>query len=116
MRRVLPEVSERRACRVLGVSRSSVRPRPGHLEREPQIDAFLADRIAALIRQHPTYGYRRLWALLRYGEGHLVNRKKVYRILKLKGWLVHQRRVTPRPRARGVAAELARATTAGRWT
>ncbi len=101
MRQVLPGVSERRACRVLGVSRSSVRPRPERPQREPQIDVFLAERIAQLIQQHPTFGYRRLWALLRYGEGHLVNRKKVYRILKLKGWLVHQRRVTPRPRARG---------------
>lgn len=100
MREALPFVSERRACKVLSVSRSSVRARPARAAREPRIDPFLAERIADLIRQHPTFGYRRLWALLRFGEGLAVNRKTVYRILKLKGWLVHQRRVTPRPRAR----------------
>ena len=67
MRQTLVGVSERRVCRVLGVSRSSVRPRPGRAGREPQVDRFLTERIAELIRQHPTFGYRRLWALLRYG-------------------------------------------------
>ena len=48
-----------------------------------------------------TFGYRRLWALLRYRKGLTVNRKAVYRVLKHKGWLVHQRTVTPRPRVQG---------------
>ena len=30
-----------------------------------------------------------------------VNKKAVYRVLKLKGWFVNQRTVTPRPRVRG---------------
>ena len=47
---------------------------------------------------HPTFGYRRIWAMLRFREGVRVNRKAVYRILRLKGWFVHQRTVTPRPR------------------
>ena len=38
-----------------------------------------------LIERHPTFGYRRLWALLRYEQGIAVNRKAVYRVLKLKG-------------------------------
>ena len=50
---------------------------------------------------HPTFGYCRLWALLRYREGLQVNCKVICRILKLKGWLVHQRPCTPRPRVRG---------------
>jgi putative transposase len=58
--------------------------------------------IQQLIERHPTFGYRRLWALLRFGEGIRVNRKAVYRVLRLKGWLVHQRTVTPRPRVQGV--------------
>jgi putative transposase len=65
------------------------------------LNADLVARVRGLMRQHPTYGYRRLWALLRYREGLVVNRKAVYRILKCKGWLVHQRLVTPRPRVRG---------------
>ena len=31
-----------------------------------------------------------------------VNRKAVYRVLRLKGWLVHQRTVTPRARVQGL--------------
>ena len=64
-----------------------------------------------LIREHPTYGYRRLWALLRYRLGITVNRKRIYRILKAKRWLVHQRAVTPRPR---VKASVSRTTQSDR--
>jgi putative transposase len=62
------------------------------------VDERLAARIRRLIEKHPTFGYRRIWALLRFREGVRVNRKAVYRILQLKGWFVHQRRVAPRPR------------------
>jgi putative transposase len=58
----------------------------------------LVERIQRLIALHPTFGYRRLWALLRFSEGIRVNRKAVYRILKVKAWFVHQRVATPRPR------------------
>jgi putative transposase len=51
-----------------------------------------------LIERHPTFGYRRLWALLRFGEGLRINRKAVYPVLNLKRWFVHQRVATPRPR------------------
>jgi hypothetical protein len=59
------------------------------------IDELLAERIARLIALHPTFGYRRLWALLRFGDKVRVNRKAVYRVLRLKRWFVHQRSVTP---------------------
>jgi len=45
--------------------------------------------------------------LLRYREGLQVNRKVIYRILKVKGWLVHQRPCTPRPRVRGWRSQTA---------
>jgi putative transposase len=60
----------------------------------------LAPTVRALIERHPTFGYRRLWALLRR-DGHAINRKTVHRLLRRQGWLVHQREVTPRPRAQG---------------
>ncbi|WP_376753587.1 IS3 family transposase [Candidatus Nitrospira neomarina] len=56
-------------------------------------------QLHALIQEHPTYGYLRLWALLRYREGLAINRKAVYRVLLILQWLVHQRTRTPRPRA-----------------
>lgn len=51
---MLPKASERRICRVLGVSRSGSRP----ARQSGQL--------------YPTFGYRRLWALLRFKEGHVV--------------------------------------------
>jgi putative transposase len=59
---------------------------------------LLVERIHQLIQRHPTYGYRRVWALLRYSEGQLVNRKRVYRLMKINRWMLHQRQATPRPR------------------
>jgi putative transposase len=56
--------------------------------------------LAELIQRHPTFGYRRLWALLRRA-GLAVNRKVVYRLLKRRRWMVHQREAPPRPRAQG---------------
>lgn len=38
----------------------------------------------ALVRRHPRYGYRRIWALLR-AEGWRVNRKRVYRLWRQEG-------------------------------
>ena len=62
---------------------------------------MLARRVQGWIEQYPTFGYRRIWALLRYRDGILVNRKAVYRVLREKGWFVNQRATTPRPRVHG---------------
>jgi len=99
----LPEASERRVCGVLEVSRSSVRLNKlgAAMRRKPLMDEKLAEKIHRLIRLHPTYGYRRIWALLRFGFKVKVNLKKVYRLMKLKGWMVYQRKITPRPRVKG---------------
>lgn len=59
----------------------------------------LVTKLHTLIQEHPTYGYRRLWALLRDQEGLAINRKAGYRALRIKQWLGHQRSRTPRPRA-----------------
>ena len=103
-----PGVSTRRVCRVLGFSRARLRARAALAAVPPRLDAALAERIQQLIERHPTFGYRRLWALLRFKEGIRVNRKAVYRLLKLKGWLVHQRTVTPRPRVQGLKSRALR--------
>jgi putative transposase len=96
-----PGESMRRVCRVLKFSRARLRARAVSVKVAPRLDEVLAGRIQRLIELHPTFGYRRLWALLRFGEGIRVNRKAVYRILKVKGWFVHQRVATPRPRVQG---------------
>lgn len=98
---MIPRASERRVCRLLDVPRSSLRSAPAEKRLRHPLDAVLVERVRELIKDHPTFGYRKLWALLRYGEGLIVNLKAVYRILKAKRWFVHQRSVTPRPRVQG---------------
>ena len=44
----------------------------------------LVKRMLELVREHPRYGYRRIWALLRR-EGFRVNRKRVYRLWRQQG-------------------------------
>jgi len=61
----------------------------------------LVTRLTALIERHPTFGYRRLWAILRFRDGQRITPKTVYRICALKRWFVHQRPVAPRPRVQG---------------
>ena len=108
-----PGVSMRRVCRILKFSRARLRARAVIAAAPPQLDEVLAERIQRLIELHPTFGYRRLWAMLRFVEGIRVNRKAVYRLLMLKGWFVHQRSLTPRPRVHGLKSRAQRSNE--RW-
>ena len=99
MRQAHPGYSLRRICRVARVSRSSLKE-AARSRRGAAADPELEQKVQLLIQEHPTYGYRRLWALLRFRVGLKVNRKRIYGLLR-KGWLVHQRVVTPRPRVQG---------------
>lgn len=65
-------VSERRACQMVGIGRSSWRYRPG---RRP--DAALRQRRRELAAARRRFGYRRLHVLLRRG-GLQVNHKRIY--------------------------------------
>jgi putative transposase len=82
-------VSERRATRLLGVHRSTVRYR---LRRDPQ-DA-LRGRLRELAASRVRFGYRRLTVLLRR-EGWAVNAKRIYRLYTEEGLIV---RTQPRRR------------------
>lgn len=76
----LEEVSQRRACKVIGQPRSTQRYRP----KAPDKDRLLVKRMLELVRRHPRYGYRRITALLR-SEDWKVNRKRVYRLWRKEG-------------------------------
>jgi putative transposase len=69
------EVSERRACRMIGQPRSSQR----YVSAKAGKDVSLSQRMIALSHENPRYGYRRVWALLRR-EGWAVNKKRVQRL------------------------------------
>jgi putative transposase len=66
-------VSERRSCQLVGISRTGLR------YHRRKCDAELIESLRAIARQHPRYGYRRAWALLRR-EGLEVNHKRVHRL------------------------------------
>ncbi|MGA2613966.1 MAG: IS3 family transposase [Spirochaetia bacterium] len=110
----MPGYSIRRICHVLEVSRSSVAPvRRNRAARTVGESTELESKLQLLIQEHPTYGYRRLWALLRYRLEIKVNRKRIYRILKVNRWMVHQRPSTPRPRVQGSVSRTAQSNR--RW-
>ena len=69
------KVSQRRAARVLGRSRSTLRYRPADRSRQ----APLVRAIKRLARQHPRWGYRFIHALL-VRQGWPVNLKCVHRL------------------------------------
>jgi transposase InsO family protein len=79
-------LSERRACRLLGQSRTAQRYQPVVREDEDALTAA----IVRLAGQYGRYGYRRVTALLR-DEGWHVNHKRVERIWRREGLRVPAR-------------------------
>ncbi|QND52680.1 IS3 family transposase (plasmid) [Phyllobacterium sp. 628] len=80
------DVSERRACRVLGQHRSTQRK----LLKTPDDEAALTADIIALALQYGRYGYRRITAML-HRAGWVVNVKRVERIWRREGLKVPHR-------------------------
>lgn len=80
------EVSERRVCRTLEWSRTSVR-----YKRIRKPDSAYAPTIRMLAEAHPRFGYRRLHAMLRR-SGVRLSRARVLRISRAAGMLVRHRR------------------------
>jgi putative transposase len=79
-------LSERRACRLLELDRSSYR-----YEAVGDRDAELRGKLLELARQKPRYGYRRLHVLLQR-QGQAVNVKRVYRLYREEGLMVRRQR------------------------
>ena len=80
------QASQRKTCRVIGQPRSTQR----YQARARDGDALIVRRMHDLVRAHPRFGYRRIWALLRE-EGFAVNRKRVWRLWKREGFKVPQK-------------------------
>ena len=71
------ELSERRACRLVGIGRSTLRYRP----RERMDAGLLRHRLRELAAERPRFGYRRLHVLLQR-EGVIVNHKRIARLYR----------------------------------
>jgi transposase InsO family protein len=72
--------SERKACWLVGVHRSTARYKP----KRQAGGAALRDRVRKLASRHKRYGYRRITRLMRR-EGSQINEKRVHRIWKAEG-------------------------------
>ncbi|PZP19378.1 MAG: IS3 family transposase [Kocuria rhizophila] len=103
------EMSERRACSLIGADRSSVR----YLHRRTT-DAELRDELRKAAEKHRRFGYRRLHVILRR-DGHVLNRKRTQRLYREEGLSVRRRR--SRKRAIGTRAPLVTEALANaRWS
>lgn len=51
-------------------------------------DAPVLTRIKAIKSDHPLWGYRRIWAYMRYRDGVVIGKNRVYRLLKENQLLV----------------------------
>ena len=88
-------ISERRACQLVGLSRTVL-----HYESKAQPDnEHLQARLIELAGERRRFGYRRLHALVRR-EGVRANHKRIYRLYREAGLAVRRRR-----KRHGVAIE-----------
>jgi putative transposase len=88
------DISERRACRLVGLSRTSYR-------MTPTVSAgttTLSTRIVELAYERRRFGYRRIHDLLAR-EGHAVNHKRVWRLYRQNDLAVRKRRKVKRVRS-----------------
>jgi putative transposase len=92
------EMSERRACRIIGCVRMTVRYRSRRSN-----DAQLRERLRALAHERRRFGYRRLHVLLRR-EGFKVNHKRLFRLYREERLIVRRR--SGRKRALGTRAPM----------
>ena len=90
------EISERRACQAVDQPRSTQR----YPSRKADRDRPLIERMIALCRENPRYGYRRVWALLKR-EGWHVNKKRIYRLWREEGLKVPEGKQHKRRRLSG---------------
>ena len=92
-------LSERTACKLLGVERSSYRYEP-----RPDRNVELRDELVKQ-RQKPRYGYRRLHALLSR-RGQEVNVKRVYRLYVEEGLMMRRKKRKRQVRERAIEPRL----------
>jgi putative transposase len=96
-------MSERHACRLMGLARSTQR----YQSRKAERDGELRERLRALASKRMRFGYRRLTAML-VREGVEVNHKRVYRLYREEGLAM---RIRQRRRIRWKGAVISPAAT-----
>jgi putative transposase len=89
-------MSERLACKAVGLARSTYRRLPA-AQTTADPDAEMRAWLRVYATKHPCHGFRRAWAALRYDERREVNTKKIHRLWREEGLQVRLR--SPRKRA-----------------
>jgi putative transposase len=89
------EISERRACQLVGLSRTVLHYESKACSENEQLQS----RLVELAGERRRFGYRRLHALIRR-EGVQANHKRIYRLYRAAGLAVRRRR-----KRHGVAIE-----------
>lgn len=84
-------LSQRRACRLLGLNRSSAR----YKSHDRADEAATVALVREYAHEQPMYGYRIITAMLNH-DGYRINRKRVYRIWRQEGLQLPRRRVIKR--------------------
>ena len=73
-----------------------------------RLDAPVLERIRAIKSDHPLWGYRRIWAYMRYRDNQVIGKNRVYRLMKEHQLLVSKnqrlkaKRYSTRPKPRAV--------------
>ena len=98
------DLSERHACRLVGLSRDSYRNPPAASAQ----NAALSAAIIELAQARRRFGYRRIHDLLR-PEYPGVNHKRVYRLYSVAKLAVRKRKKAKRPAAERIPLQIARA-------
>jgi putative transposase len=84
-------LSQRQACRLVGIQRSSARYQARSRADETETVALIRE----YAHEQPMYGYRIISAMLRH-DGYRINRKRVYRIWREQGLQLPRRKVLKR--------------------
>jgi transposase InsO family protein len=92
-------VSERRACQVIGIARSTKRRPSGRIE-----EAKLVRRVHELTARYPRFGYRKIHAMLR-SEGFALGRDRLRLIRKREGLQVPRKQRKRRRPGKSTATE-----------
>jgi putative transposase len=85
------QYSQRRACRLVGIARSSARYVPKRAPDEAALTAAIHDQA----HRRPSYGYRRVTVMLKRA-GWTVNHQRVHRLWRVAGLQLPRRKVFKR--------------------
>jgi len=96
------DLSERRACKLVGLSRDSYR----HPPEANQMTRDLRDKIVEIAHTRRRFGYRRIHDMLR-SQFPGVNHKRVYRLYSQANLAVRRRKKARRPASERVPLQLA---------